>query len=235
MTLKRLSILFVCFFLLFLLIKLPFALLAPNHKQTQFKGTIWNGAANNIATPFGPALLSFNADPTSLLMLSASGKWNVRSYGMQANGSANISLFSNPSLSDSVVDINLSTLNLEEAIIGSLIINIDHLELSDSGECIALTGSGRTDALIRSQDALKWQGPLLEGPIECLDGNFLITLKGEKGEDTVQILSTLYNNGLYQHEITISSENTILGLALTYQGFSQDGSGYILQRNGRWR
>ncbi|UTW56520.1 type II secretion system protein N [Kordiimonas sp. SCSIO 12610] len=234
MTFKRLTLLFVIFFFGFVVTKLPFAILEPASNEGKFKGTIWNGTASNIETPFGSTSLSFKANPFSFILMSASGEWEANSRSLRGSGHADIGFFSNPRISNAKININLAPLNLQEAIIGNLIFNIEELEINRNGACVNVTGNAQTDALIRSQDALKWQGPMLEGPITCEDGNFRINMGGVKNEDSVQINSVLHTNGLFQHKITVYSDNPVLALALTYQGFEQQGNSYILTRNGRW-
>lgn len=232
MTFKRLSLIFIIFFLAFILIKLPFAILKPSDNNLTLQGTIWNGQAGNIATPFGPASLSFKANPLSLLTLSVAGNWAVNSRGIKANGNANFNPFTNPSIKDSTVDINLAALNLEDAIVGSLMMDIRSLNISPDGKCLSVDGTAKTDALIRSQDILKWQGPMLEGSLECLDGDFILNLSGIKAEDKVNFTARFDRSGKYQNTITLESPNPVLGLALVYQGFDQNGERFTMERNG---
>jgi hypothetical protein len=235
MTFKRLALLFIVCFLLFTLVKLPFSILKPSNSDTMFKGTVWKGYTENVSTAFGSASIRFHANPLSLAALSLSGEWSLSSRAIEARGDAAISVFSNPVFSDSFVDVNIAALNPLEPIIGTLSMSINRLELTKEGACISVDGNAYTDALIRSQDSLKWRGPSLEGPLECIDNNFIINLKGEENGDQVSVVNILYPSGIYSNTITIKSENPILSLALVYQGFEKNGAKYTLQKNGKWQ
>ncbi len=235
MTFKRLALLFIVCFLVFTLVKLPFSILKPSNSNATFKGSVWKGYTENVSTAFGAASIRFQANPLSLAALSVSGKWSLTSRAIEARGDTAVSIFSNPVFSDSLVDINIAALNPSEPIIGTLSMNINRLELTKEGACISVDGTAHTDALVRSQDSLKWRGPTLEGPLECIDNNFIITLKGEENGDQVSVINTLYPNGIYSNTITVESENPILSLALVYQGFEKNGAKYTLQKNGKWQ
>jgi hypothetical protein len=239
MKIKALWIIFLAFLLIFLTVKIPFSIINPTNAASalsgKFSGTIWNGTAKDIITPVGALNLRFKASPLSLLMLSVSGEWQANSLGVNAQGKAETSLFSNRKLTASQIELNLSAFNIQEAIIGTLNLDIRALEISENGACIAVDGDGKTDALIRSQETLNWRGPLLEGPLSCDNGNFILTLAGENNGERVTIKSTLFTNGLYQHDITVSSDNPLLAAALVYQGFEDNIEDFRLQKNGQWR
>lgn len=108
-------------------------------------------------------------------------------------------------------------------------------ELRFGAACIAATGRVQSDVLQRNERLWRWRGPLLEGPIECVDGRLRVILFGEDATQSAQIVIEISGDGSYTQRAQVVTQNRVAQSLLGLYGFQQDQGAYKLLQVGRWQ
>jgi hypothetical protein len=232
---RSLLLIFIAVFSIITIAKIPLALAVPNDQGAQADGTIWDGAVDNINTPFGPATIEFNASAASLLSLSLGGSWTFKAPAANGAGLAERRLSGETYISDSRMQINLAAMRLEKALIGDVNMAITELGFTDDSRCIEASGTVQSDVLERNRSTLRWTGPTLSGPIACDGNDFIMTLSGQDDVADINFVYRLIPNGSYRSIATVKTDNPLLKTALSAEGFIADGNVMTRGFDGNWR
>ena len=118
---------------------------------------------------------------------------------------------------------------------GQLSLQVETARFSGDG-CESATGTASTDVLAVNGARFAWTGPVLSGPVDCLDGRLRVQLSGEDARTEVLSVTTTGLDGSYRTDTTVRTPDPAAGNALVLFGFSRIGRGeYSLSEQGRWQ
>ncbi len=190
----------------------------------RYSGTWWNGQARGV-----PLLgqLSVNGGLTGVRLATRSG--DVTFQGS----------LSPRSISDLALAMPIDRLPTTDArlagLAGQFSLRIDNAKFSSAG-CDSAQGTASTDVLAVNAARFSWKGPMLSGPVDCIDGRLRVQLSGEGNGTTVASVTTTGMDGLYQTDTTVSTADPAAGNALVLFGFARSGaSEFTLSEQGRWQ
>ena len=105
-------------------------------------------------------------------------------------------------------------------------------------QCDYAEGTAWTDFLSQNQATLRWQGPALEGPVRCEEGNIIMELSGQDEMSEINANVTIDMTGSYRADIAVKINRSVERFAaptLTRYGFYKDGEVYKLTEQGKWQ
>lgn len=122
------------------------------------------------------------------------------------------------------------------AVNGNFRLDVPDMKLMQ--KCDYADGTAWTDFLTQNQQTLRWQGPILEGPVRCEDGQIIMDLAGqdEMAEITANVRIAL--EGSYRADIGVKINSNVERFAaptLKQYGFYKDGDAYKLTEQGKWQ
>jgi len=117
---------------------------------------------------------------------------------------------------------------------GNVNIQLSELQMKE-GSCAFAKGKASTDFLSLNRSRWRWQGPILEGPISCEEGDLVVNLAGRENRQIIRADLRLSQNGSYGANITVQTDQAEAGVVLPLYGFEKQGRQYKLTEQGQWR
>lgn len=234
MTSRRLFLVGLLAFLLFLAFRLPASLVVPGMMQPELRysaaeGTVWNGTLRRAS--LGRRALgdvAFSLNPLALLTgtpsadISLSGGDAQGSFYWQYEGAHKISSL------DLVVDVKARLGS--QVLAGALRLTEGQFGFAPNGQCTDGTAQVRTNIL---EQALGQAGPMLGGDVICRDGAMAISLAGQAQTMTVKVDGNLGGNPGHGLRLSLTPDAGAdipeeLERALTLSGFSREAGGAMV-------
>ena len=190
----------------------------------RYSGTWWNGQASGV-----PLLGQVSVDG------------GLTSVGL-ATPPGDVTLMAQlgpRSLNDLALAMPIDRLPTSDArlagLAGQFSLRIDAARYSGAG-CESAEGTASTNVLAVNGARFSWEGPVLSGPVDCVDGRLRVQLSGEDGGTTVRSVTTTGVDGLYQTDTTVTTADPAAGNALVLFGFTRSGAReFTLSEQGRWQ
>lgn len=200
-------------------------------KTPSYSGTIWKGFMSgtdagllNLETSIGRLLTGKNpvhvwGGPDGLSVKAEAGFSGLRSIKLEGTMKAL-----------ALRDPRIGAVN------GNFRLDVPDMKLMQT--CEYAKGTAWTDFLAQNKATLYWQGPVLEGPVSCEDGQILVDLEGKDPTAEITAKVTIGLEGNYRADITAKVNKTLEQFAapsLQRFGFYKDGGIYKLTEQGKWQ
>lgn len=104
--------------------------------------------------------------------------------------------------------------------------------------CDYADGNAWSDFLMQNQQTLRWQGPELQGPVRCEDGQIIMELAGKDEMSDITADVRIALEGSYRADIAVKINRSIERFAaptLERYGFYKDGDAFKLTEQGKWQ
>lgn len=240
MTRRGLAIIFGVVFFGFLVAGLPLNVVAGFFGSRaglwfeDVSGTVWNGTFRNAALGgrrLGTLNLSFN--PLYLALGRIHLEFSFDGPDGVGRGILESGLGSYVALRDATMRVRVE--NVPSTLDLSGTVSLDAVSLIlDGGVCRTAQGGVTTDILARNAATLGWEGPMLEGTIECRDGALHVPVAGSRGSESVSIEASLFADRRYEARVAVTTEDPKLLQVLPASGFSNEEGVLALVQYGRW-
>ncbi len=102
-----------------------------------------------------------------------------------------------------------------------------------SGACAQAQGAVSTDVLTRAGDPRDWIGPVLEGPVSCVDGAFSVAMAGVNPAADITVTGLVSPSGEADVTARVAGGEATLNAALTLLGFEREGDELVYARSAR--
>lgn len=200
-------------------------------KTPSYSGTIWKGFMSgtdagllNLETSLGRLLTGKNpvhvwGGPDGLSVKAEAGFSGLRA--IKLDGTMKALALRDPRIG---------------AVKGNFRLDVPDMKLMQT--CDYANGTAWTDFLSQNKSTLYWQGPVLEGPVSCVDGQILVDLAGKDQTAEITAKVTIGLEGNYRADITAKVNKTLEQFAapsLQQFGFYKDGGTYKLTEQGKWQ
>lgn len=191
------------------------------------EGTIWRGEIKSVRIR-GVALgdAAFRFPVFSLLRLQPKVHWRFSGGAVTGHGVLGKSLFgSNIRLEDTIFTADLRRLPTMVPLAGVFAVSVPHFVM-DGTRCEAADMTLTTDTLRHNPMGLNWQGPVLDGRMDCEDGAYVIHMAGTDGDTRLDISGTVTPDLNYRLQVTAGVSDPDLRQALSVMGFVAGSDGY---------
>lgn len=215
--------------------QLPLAWIAPHiipeglGSDIGYSGTVWDGTVTGLDY-IGAA--KFKLDPKAIVGSELTLSFQTSSSAMQISGEASRTELKGLRFKGQLAGLPTNDGRLKE-LIGEVNINIAELEFR--GNCRSAQGQGWTDFLSRNEGRWQWQGPVLEGPISCENGDLIAMLSGSDGGQTIKADLRIVPDGTYRADISVRTSQREAGVVLPFYGFENKNGEFRLTEQGKWR
>lgn len=240
MKIRLLIIVFVVAFVGLLVVKVPLGVvlgvavpIGGEFSYSRAEGTIWQGAIKSIRVrgiALGDATLRLPI--FSLLRLRPAVHWRLSSGAVTGHGVLDTNLFgTNIRLQDAIFTADLRRLPTMVSLDGMFAASVPHFVM-DGTRCEAADVTLSTDTLGRNPMGLNWQGPVLDGRLDCEDGAYVVRMSGVDGDTALDINATVRPDLNYHLQVTANVADPDLRQALALLGFVSGPDGYQLTYEG---
>jgi len=226
--------LFLVVFLTGVAVKAPASVLrhfldGPAFNHAVYSGSLWSPTVSGIRIFGAPHSLALKGTPYTLLSGAWSGDMALSGARVTGRGQASFGLSGTVSLGRAIADISIPG---PQGLPAVATVAIDHLTLAGDGLCTAASGRVESRSIADFGRSLDWQGPVLDGTIDCEDGRLVISADGQNADgDSVSVRFGL-NGGRYSAYITVNTSALPVVAALGSAGFSVEDGGYRLSSEG---
>lgn len=192
---------------------------------TRVSGTLWQGQVRdlNIAgQPLGN--VRFQLKPLALLDLRMSYAVDISGAAVNGKGELSAGLDGTLQAANVLIDVNVQRLarldsRLRQAP-SELSLTLRAAEIGADFSCLAADGGLQTNILSAVGERWSWNGPGLQGQVNCASAAFLIDMQGASATDQIRARGKFdLSSGLYDltAEVQTSDPNVEMGLrALTF-------------------
>lgn len=229
MSRKLVTCLALLAFLIFLVARLPLGLIAGGSLPAgaHASGSVWQGAIDGLVVPGAPgARLKVYGRALALFGLGLSADVRMEGLQFQGRGTLSTSVLSPRSLTDGAFNFDLTALALPVPVIGHIRGRNISVTLTAEGSCISASGTLTSDAVQRTGVRYSWAGPLLEGPLTCVNGVLVATLVGVS-DGTQVALELSGDRNTQRAELSFDNAPAILSFALEGAGFRRKGDNQL--------
>ena len=200
-------------------------------KTPVYSGTIWKGYMSgtdagvlNLETSLGRLFTGKNpvhvwGGPDGLLVKAEAGPAGLRAIKLEGTMKAL-----------ALKDPRIGAVN------GDFRLDVPDMKLMQ--DCEYANGTAWTDFLSRNKSTLYWEGPVLEGPVRCENGQIIMDLSGKDQSAEITAKVTIGLEGSYRADITTKVNRTLERFAepsLKQFGFYKEGGLYKLTEQGKWQ
>jgi len=219
-----------------LISQLPLSWVAPHFlpagvgQNIGYSGTVWNGQVKGLDY-IGTA--NFQVNPKALVSGGLPLTFVSQSPAMSISGQASQRSLKNIQFSGILAKLPTRDGRLKE-LAGNVNIQLSELQMKE-GSCAFAKGKASTDFLSLNRSRWRWQGPILEGPISCEEGDLVVNLAGRENRQIIRADLRLSQNGSYGANITVQTDQAEAGVVLPLYEFEKQGRQYKLTEQGQWR
>lgn len=227
--------LFIGFFLIWLIVLMPLKLVAvmagglAGFTYSDVYGSVWDGRVHRArAAGQEIRMVEMSVQPLALLRGALAVDVSASDPAVRGNGRIERGLDGRLQASDADLVVQLGWLGLSGwpgiDPTERVYIRITELTWSD-GACQSARGDVRTGALIGFAGRFGFEGPPLDGRLECRDDALMISLNGQSADLEVSGEITLTEQD-YAWRVSVETPRSELADALALAGFESEGTAW---------
>lgn len=194
-----------------------------------YQGTLWHGSVTNI--PNLPRI-HFRLSPLKTLGNSAFLQFHAHDTQLEFSGLVGYNRLSQFDLKTQATYLGSIDDRLRN-LTGDIHLFIDEMTFNTS-QCHSASGRVSTNILTHNAHLWYWQGPDLEGNINCQQNDLVISLHGQDSQTQIQVDLVIKLNGIYRISMTLSSLHPHMNKLLPLYGFHKTPQGYQISEAGQW-